>query len=266
MPDLTRARRRIVIYSPFITEARLHLLTSQLRAVAESGVSVYVVTRTLGERGKREAARYARLEQALTEVGVILIHKRNMHEKLVFIDDRILWVGSLNPLSFAGDTQEHMERRVSHKVFSDYARKLRLDDLVGAYDQGDSTCPLCQSEMIAAEGRDPRGLPFYWYCANSRCDYSRDIDTPPPSGGVIDCPTCGADVEYGEWGAKPAWRCSANRHHHQKVRPAHLRLPKMRALIPPRELARLDKQFRTGPPRSGQQESGPQAPLDFAPQ
>jgi len=243
--DLRRAKRQILIYSAFITQSRLAMLEPHLRAAVEGDKKVYVVTKPLRERRKAEVPQYRILEQALADWGLVVIHKRNMHEKLIFVDDHILWVGSLNPLSFAGNTQEHMERRDNRKVFSDYARKLRLDELVGAYDEGHSTCPVCESEMLAAEGRDARGLPFYWYCP--QCRYSRDIDTPPPAGGMIDCPRCGAKVEYGEWGGKPAWRCVANRHHHQKVRPAHLRLPKMRALIPPRELQKLDKQFGTGP-------------------
>ena len=57
-----------------------------------------------------------------------------MHEKLVFIDDEVLWHGSLNPLSFS-DTQEIMERRHSKAVVEDYQRTLRLEELLGAYEQ-----------------------------------------------------------------------------------------------------------------------------------
>ena len=226
------------------------MLEAHLRAAVEGGKKVYVVTKPLGERRKAELPQYRMLEQALADWGVVVIHKRNMHEKLVFIDDHILWEGSLNPLSFTGESGEHIERRDSPKVFSDYAPKLRLDALVGAYDEGHSACPVCQSEMLAAEGRDARGFPFYWRCANADCNYSRDIDTAPPTGGLINCAKCGAEVQYGEWGSKPAWRCVENRRHHQKVARAHLRLPKMRALIPPRELKELDRQFGTTHPHT----------------
>ena len=56
-----------------------------------------------------------------------------MHEKLVFIDDEVLWHGSLNPLSFS-DTQI-LERRHSKAVVEDYQRTLRLEELLGAYEQ-----------------------------------------------------------------------------------------------------------------------------------
>ncbi|MCK5000240.1 MAG: ATP-binding domain-containing protein, partial [Anaerohalosphaera sp.] len=237
--DFTNARFRIVMYSPFITENRLAQLEPQLRAAIERGVSVYIVTKPHCDRAKREIQQYRMLEKTLTDWGTIIAHKRGMHEKLVFIDDSILWDGSLNPLSFR-DTQEHMERRFSKKIFTEYANTLRLNDLVGGYNDGAPRCPICDGVMIACEGRDE---PFYWRCVNKDCNYTRSIDQPVIRGGIIDCNRCGGKVEYGEWGGKPAWRCLENRRHHQKIERTHLRLPKMRAIIPKRYLIKMDRSF-----------------------
>ena len=236
--DIARASARVIIYSPFMTQARLGHLEPQIRAALERGVRVYVITKTHSERGKRELSGYRMLEQALTDWGVVVIHKRHMHEKLIFIDEDIVWSGSLNPLSFS-DTQEVMERRKSRAVFKDYVRTLRLDDLIGAYSDGMPRCPICGREIVATEGKDD---PFFWRCVEDGC-YSRSIDQPPLKDGVITCSNCGGAVEYGEWGGKPAWRCLENRHHHQRVVRTHLRLPKMRAIIPRQELRELDKRF-----------------------
>jgi len=64
-------------------------------------------------------------------------------------------------------------------------------------------------------------------------------------GGIIICnnSNCGGQVEYGEWGGNPVWRCLENHRHRQKVARTHLRLPKMREIIPKKELRRLDKLF-----------------------
>ena len=156
---------------------------------------------------------------------------------IIFIDDSILWEGSLNPLSFK-DTEEHMERRVSKKVFSDYAHTLHLSDLIGEYNDGAPTCPICGKEVVACEGKDE---PFYWRCIEKDC-YTRSIDQPALKGGIIYCNRCGGEVEYGEWGG-PAWRCLENSRHHQKIARTHLRLPKMRAIIPKLDLAKLDKSY-----------------------
>jgi hypothetical protein len=124
------------------------------------------------------------LERALTAWGVTVVHKQRMHEKLIFIDADILWVCSLNSLSFS-DTGEHAERRVSKKVFEEYAQALRLNQLIGEYDDGSPRCPCCGSEVLAREGRNQPFLPFFWRCVNEDCGYTRSIDQPPLKDGVI---------------------------------------------------------------------------------
>jgi len=238
--DLKRAANRIIIYSAFITSNRLAQLEPAIKAARERGVVVYIVTKTQQERGKRELAQYRMLENTLTEWGVVVIHKKGMHEKLVFIDNRIVWMGSLNPLSFS-NTQEIMERRANRIVFDDFFKSLRLRELVDEYDGGIPECPFCGNEMVASEGKDD---PYYWRCVMKDC-YSRSIDDPPLllEDGLVPCANCGEKVEYGYWGGKPHWRCKKNRQHRQKVAKTHLRLPKMRKLIPKAELRTLDRIF-----------------------
>ncbi len=194
--DFTNAQFCIIVYSPFMTQNRIAQLEPQLRAALERGVSVYIVTKPHCDRLKKEIQQYRMLENTLTNWGAIIVHKRGMHEKLVFIDDSILWEGSLNPLSFR-DTQEHMERRFSKKVFAEYASTLRLNDLIEGYNDGTPRCPICNGEMIACEGRDE---PYYWRCVNEDCSYTRSIDQPTIQGGIINCNRCGGKVEFGEWG------------------------------------------------------------------
>ena len=236
--DIANAQKHIVIYSPFITESRLRSVAPQIRAAVDRGVQVYVVTKTHDDRGKQERSQYRMIERALTDWGVVVIHKGRMHEKVIFIDDDVIWSGSLNPLSFS-DTQEVMERRASRRVSADYAKTLRLGELIAEYSDGTPECPICGSEMTAQEGRDD---PYYWRCVQPHC-YTRSIDQPRIEGGVITCSNCGGSLEFGSWGDNPAWRCTDNRRHRQRVALTHLQLPKMQALIPERELAELQRQF-----------------------
>lgn len=241
-PDIAGAKEQIVIYSPFLTQNRLSLVEPQLKAAMDRGVHVYVVTRPHCDRGKRELPQYRFLERTLQEWGIVVIHKRGMHEKLIFIDSDILWDGSLNPLSFR-DTGEHMERRVSKKVFDEYAKTLRLCDLLEKYAKGPPVCPICDSEVTASEGRND---PYFWRCTRPECDFKWGIDQAGLQSGMITCARCGHPVEYGEWDGKPAWRCTVNRRHHQRLARTHLRLPRMRAMIPTVDLRKLQKYFGTG--------------------
>jgi hypothetical protein len=236
--DLARAWRRVVIYSPFITENRIAQLQPQFRAAIARGVQICVVTKAIGDRPSRESQSYRKLEAGLEDWGVLVVHKRNMHEKLVFVDDEVLWSGSLNPLSFSA-TQEIMERRRSRQVLDDFAKTLRLDDLVGEYGEGSPACPICGSEVVASEGVDE---PFYWRCVEDDC-YSRSIDGPRLTGGMVTCSNCAAPVTFGEWGDEYKWRCTANARHRQNIARTHLRLKGMRALIPQRILKELDREY-----------------------
>lgn len=235
--DFERASYRIVIYSPFMTQDRIAFLLPQLEAAAiDGGVAVYIVTKSHSERSRSELQQYKKLESQLSEIGAVVIHKLRMHEKLVFIDGDITWSGSLNPLSFS-NTQEIMERRKSSSVLQDYFKILRLEELLSVQEKPESRCPICGSEMIAAEGADE---PYYWRCVKDDC-YTRSIDQPYPLDGMLTCASCNAPVQFGDWGDYPHWRCSSNTRHRQKVFKSHLRLPKMAALVPKSERKKVCK-------------------------
>jgi predicted nucleic acid-binding Zn-ribbon protein len=235
--DLAGASERVVIYSPFITQERVGRLEPHLRAAVERGAEVWVITKTLEERSADPAV-YLEIEQGLRNWGVRLIHKKGMHEKLVMIDYQVLWQGSLNPLSFSA-TQEIMERRVSREIVADYARVLRLGDLLSAYRANETDCPYCGGEVVAAEGPNE---PFYWRCVEDGC-FTRSIGDPMPVDGRVVCHSCGGQLEFRWPSADPFWRCTENHRHRQPVARTHLRLPKMLELIPKAELRKLERRF-----------------------
>ena len=257
LADLDRARERIVIYSPFITQNRLEVLAPHLKAAVERGVRVYVVTKSLSDR-TTDASTYRDLMRTLTQWGVIVVPKKAMHEKLVFVDDDTLWSGSLNPLSFR-NTREVMERRRSRKVADDYRRTLQLDVAFSAYEAGEIACPICGSEMALAEGS--RGT--YRRCVVPHC-YSRGLTDPPLKDGKMCCHTCGGELYYGTWGEAPHWRCHDNAHHRMRVHQNHLQLPEMRRLISAKELSKLQTLLGGGEIAAPQEDKMVRRPVEPA--
>ena len=237
--DIQNADNRVVFYSAFLASHRIGEIQTVIRAAAERGVKVYVVTKPISDRKKSEAAIYSSLEQTLVEWGVCVVHKAKMHEKIVFVDDSVIWVGSLNALSFR-DTQEVMERRCSREVFADYEKTLRLEELLKEYEGGQPTCPWCGAEVVASEAR--LDGPFYWRCVRDGC-YTRRIDEEALASDIVLCKRCHGDVEYARRGEKAVWRCKSNHQHFQHIKRMHLRLPKMRAIVPPSVIRQLDEEL-----------------------
>jgi len=68
-----------------------------------------VVTRPPHQQGTVEKTDIENMLNHLQEVGISVVQRRSMHQKVVVIDGRIVWFGSLNPLSHR-NTQELMFR------------------------------------------------------------------------------------------------------------------------------------------------------------
>lgn len=123
--DLGRARKRIVIESPFLTMRRVSTLLPQLGKSSRRGVTMIVNTKPLDEhdtvlRGQAEQA-----ITALQEIGVRVLMTVGHHRKVAVVDD-VLWEGSLNILS-QNDSCELMRRIQSLELSDQMLRFTKLD-------------------------------------------------------------------------------------------------------------------------------------------
>lgn len=108
--DLRQARKTVVIFSGFCTTARVGVWADMLRAKIDEGVKIRVVTRPPQSQGSIPADSVNEALHLLHQLGVIVDLRYSIHEKACFIDDAVLWHGSLNPLSHTGRTDETMMR------------------------------------------------------------------------------------------------------------------------------------------------------------
>ena len=238
MTDICSFKKRLIVFSPFMTEARLSIMLPAFTDAINAGKQIIIVTKALSDRGKTELVQYKKCEKELRDIGVSILHKKGMHEKLIFVDSEAVWIGSLNALSFSGLTGEVMQRHADRELTAEYEKLFDIEHLCGAiknpYEQ---KCPICGGEMLVKES-DEGGI--YWQCIEG--DYSRNVAQQYPLDGVLRC-KCGAPYVFAMKN-EPRWVCSENPKHYQKMRESDLKLEKMAALIPTKTARReVDRYF-----------------------
>lgn len=110
--DLHRAKKNVLIESPFITTKRMNVLLLVFRKLRQKGVQIVVNTRDPVEHDADYAAQAFNAIAKMQDMGVIVLYTIKHHRKLAIIDDEILWEGSLNILS-QNDSCEIMRRTLS---------------------------------------------------------------------------------------------------------------------------------------------------------
>ncbi len=238
LTDICSFKKRLIVYSPFMTEARLSILLPAFTDAINAGKQIIIVTKALSDRGKTELVQYQKCEKELRDIGVSILHKKGMHEKLIFVDSEAVWIGSLNALSFTGLTGEVMQRHADRALTAEYEKLFDIEHLCGAIENPyEQKCPICGGEMLVKES-DEGGI--YWQCVER--DYSRNVGQQYPLDGVLRC-KCGAPYVFAMKN-EPRWVCSENPKHYQKMRESDLKLEKMAVLIPTKTARReVDRYF-----------------------
>ncbi len=96
--DIARARRSIDIHCAFLDPGPVRRWLGRLTPRMADNVKVTVHTRPQGEESR------AKLVDQLRAAGCEVVERERMHEKVVIIDDTVLWHGSLNLLTNTGPT------------------------------------------------------------------------------------------------------------------------------------------------------------------
>jgi len=173
LKDLGRARKSIVIFSPFATGAGTARWIDSLRAALARGVGVRIVTRPPEEFGGGSTDEVTELVRALRDLGITVDLRARMHEKIAILDVRIFWHGSLNILSHR-DTHESMLRIESPAACQQLGRFLsaptgRRDEETAApsLDAPENpSCPKCGGPTVWNDGR----YGIYFKCEDAGCE------------------------------------------------------------------------------------------------
>jgi hypothetical protein len=113
--DIIWAKKSILVVSPFITAKRVAQILLLLQEPLDRRVEVTVVTRPAEEFTERFKTAFGQILADLNKAGVNVVFKSRIHQKFAIIDQKIVWYGSINLLSF-GSSEESMMRLMSGNI------------------------------------------------------------------------------------------------------------------------------------------------------
>ena len=162
--ELRVAKHSVVIYSGFASVNRVSNLLDIFRETIARGVAIRVIVKYHKKDKWFWTADGISAVQMLKNVGVTVDLRAKIHQKAVLIDNDILFVGSLNPLSFNKDlSDETMLRIVGTFTPLDFAKSVALrgeKSLRSLRDLVRSENPKCMHCRSDTEFNDYRGKKF----------------------------------------------------------------------------------------------------------
>lgn len=113
--DINHAKHEIVIVSPFVTKRRTQQIMRNLEPVLAKKVKITVLTRPSEDFQNKDLTAWKEAVKQMETIGIHLVFKPNIHQKFAIIDQKIVWYGSINLLSY-GSAEESMMRIESNKI------------------------------------------------------------------------------------------------------------------------------------------------------
>ena len=119
--DLVNAVREILIVSPFITKRRALQMLEFMNVALDHKVKVTIITRPAIDFKDKPAVED--IMGLLKTAGINLVCKSNIHQKFAVIDQKIVWYGSINLLSF-GRAEESMMRLNNSNIANELIKNI----------------------------------------------------------------------------------------------------------------------------------------------
>lgn len=113
--DTLTAQREMLIVSPFVTRRRTLQMMQHLEIALRNGIRIIVVTRPVEECRELDQSALVGTFAILQDAGVDMIFRSNIHQKFAVLDQKIVWYGSINLLSF-GSAEESIMRLESPNI------------------------------------------------------------------------------------------------------------------------------------------------------
>ena len=123
--DIVSAQKEIFIVSPFVSKRRSEQLLQHLRIAVSNNVKVIILTRPPEDYREKDRLLLKHALDILKKEGINLLFKSNIHQKFAVIDQRIVWYGSINLLSF-GSAEESIMRLESSNIANELLKSIDM--------------------------------------------------------------------------------------------------------------------------------------------
>jgi len=121
--DINAAKKEILIISPFVRKIRTLQMTKNLKMALEKKVRVLIITRPKEDFKPNDQATIQRTLDLLTDCGASIVFKSNIHQKFAVMDQKVVWYGSINLLSY-GSAQESIMRIESANIANELVKSI----------------------------------------------------------------------------------------------------------------------------------------------
>lgn len=121
--DIVTAKKEIVIVSPFVRIRRTHQMVQNLKISIAKSLRVIVVIRPKKDFPPKNNAAMQRALDLLIDSGVNVVFKSNIHQKFAVMDQKVVWYGSINLLSY-GSAQESIMRIESSNIANELLKSI----------------------------------------------------------------------------------------------------------------------------------------------
>jgi hypothetical protein len=177
--DVSQAKTSILIFSGFVTSERVGAYGDLFRRKILDGVKIRCVTRPPSRNGSVPVQDGKAALDSLENMGVIVDCRRDIHQKIAIADGRIVWFGSLNPLSHTARTDETMMRALAPQFASELARQVALrrsgrDDADGDVRGENPHCARCGERSYYLFSRR---LGRSFFACEDECGWLQDADS-----------------------------------------------------------------------------------------
>ena len=121
--DLAGSKREILIVSPFVRKRRSMQMLKQLRNALDKGIRTIVLTRPAEDFKTKDRMALRQVLEELKNSGISVVLKSNIHQKFAIMDQKIVWYGSINLLSY-GTAQESIMRIESSNIANELIKSI----------------------------------------------------------------------------------------------------------------------------------------------